>query len=292
MSDRSLTGGSDPAPGAGHAALPVTVIRASRGWDLPDFGELLSNPDLLLFLVVRNIKVRYRQTLLGAGWAIVQPLATMVMLTFVFGRLIGVPSEGVPYWIFSLSGLVLWIFFSQTVNGVSSSLVMNSQLIEKAYFSRIALPTAATLAGLVDFSIGFTMLVLVLALAGPGLSWTLLLCPLLGLLAALVVLGIGGALAALTVRFRDVTYVIPFAMQLWLFATPVVYPLSIVPEKWRLVLALNPATGLVETFRWAALGTDTNPWPYLAVSCASGAVLLLGGLLLFRRMERSFADVI
>ena len=291
MNNASLTVGNSETE-AGRSNLPVTVICRSRRWEFPDFTELFSNQDLLLFLVVRNIKVRYRQTLLGGAWAIVQPLATMVMLTLVFGRLIGVPSEGVPYWIFSLSGLVLWLFFSQTVSGVSASLVTNSQLIEKAYFPRLALPTAATLAGLVDFSISFVMLVLVLAVAGPGLSPTILLCPLIALLAALVVLGIGSALAALTVRFRDVTYVIPFAMQLWLFATPVVYPLSIVPEKWRFALALNPATGLVEAFRWAALGTSVNPWPYFAVSCASGLILLLGALLLFRHMEHSFADVI
>jgi lipopolysaccharide transport system permease protein len=291
MNNVSFTAG-DAEMEASRSDLPVTVIRRSRRWKFPDFKELLSNQDLLLFLVVRNIKVRYRQTLLGGAWAVVQPLATMVMLTFVFGRLIGVPSDGVPYWIFSLSGLVLWLFFSQTVSAVSASLVTNSQLIEKAYFPRLALPTAATLAGLIDLSISFAMLVLVLAVAGPGLSPTILLCPLIALLAALAVLGIGSALAALTVRFRDVTYVIPFAMQLWLFATPVVYPLSIVPEKWRFALALNPATGLVEAFRWAALGTATNPWPYFAISSASGLILLLGALLLFRHMEHSFADVI
>lgn len=291
MSDRASRAG-DPRLETGSAELPLTVIRSSRRWEFPDFRELLSNQDLLLFLVARNIKVRYRQTLLGGGWAIVQPLATMTMMTIVFGRLIGVPSEGLPYWIFSLTGLILWLFFSQGVSGVSSSLVMNAQLIEKAYFPRLALPAAATLAGLADFAISFAMLVIVLAFAGPGLSPRLLLCPLIAAIAALTVLGIGGALAALTVRFRDVTYLIPFAMQLWLFATPVVYPLSIVPEKWRFLLALNPATGLVEAFRWAALGTQIDPLPYFAVSCASGGVLLLAGLLLFRRMEHSFADVI
>jgi lipopolysaccharide transport system permease protein len=216
----------------------------------------------------------------------------MVMLTSVFGRLIGVPSDGVPYWIFSLTGLVLWLFFSQTVTAASASLITNSQLIEKAYFPRLALPTAATLSGLIDLAISFAMLVLVVSVAGPGLRPTILLCPLIAALAAMLVLGVGGALAALTVRYRDVTYVIPFAIQLWLFATPVVYPLSIVPEKWRLALALNPATGLVETFRWAVLGTSLNPWPYFAISCFSGLVFFLGGLILFRRMEHSFADVI
>jgi lipopolysaccharide transport system permease protein len=271
---------------------PVTVLVPSKGWALPSLRELVSYRDLLFFLMIRNIKVRYRQTLLGGLWAIIQPLLTMVMLTVVFGKLIGVPSDGVPYWIFALAGLVLWTFISQTVSAASSSLINSSELVKKVYFPRLAIPIATVMAGLIDFAIAFAMLVVVLVAIGmfPGIR--IILCIGIALLAALMVLGVGAALAALAVRFRDVSYVVPFALQLWLFATPVAYPITIVPERWRLLLALNPATGLIELFRWAALGTAGNPWPAFAVSTASLLVLLLFGLLLFRRMERSFADVI
>lgn len=271
---------------------PLTVLVPSTGWALPNLRELLAHRDLLFFLTVRNIKVRYRQTLLGGLWAILQPLLTMAMLTVVFGKLIGVPSGGVPYWIFALSGLVLWTFISQTVSATASSLIGNSELVRKVYFPRLAIPLAAIMAGLVDFAVAFVMLLVILIATGmiPGVG--IVMCLVVAALAALMVLGVGAALAALAVRFRDVSYVIPFALQLWLFATPVAYPITIVPEKWRLLLALNPATGLIEMFRWAALGTAGDPWPAFAVSTASLLVMLFAGLLLFRRMERSFADVI
>jgi lipopolysaccharide transport system permease protein len=286
MSDGSVTDGPQ------QAAPPLTVIRPPKGWEFPDFRELLAYHDLLLFLVVRNIKVRYRQTLLGGAWAIVQPLATMLMLTFVFGKLIGVPSGGVPYWIFSLSGVVLWSFISQALSTVSLSLVNSSQLVEKIYFPRLAIPIAAVIAAFIDFLISFAMLLAILAATGFGLSPRLPLALVAGLLAGLVVFGFGTALSALSVRYRDVNYVIPFAVQLWLFATPIVYPISIVPEQWRPLLALNPATGLVELFRWATIGTTESPWPYLPYSIVTLLLLLVGGLLIFRRMEHSFADVI
>lgn len=271
---------------------PVTVLVPSKGWGLPSLRELVTHRDLLFFLMVRNIKVRYRQTLLGGLWAIIQPLLTMAMLTVVFGKLMGVPSGGVPYWIFALAGLVLWTFISQTVSAASSSLVSNSELVRKVYFPRLAIPLAAVMAGLIDFGIAFAMLIVILIATGmfPGVG--LVLCIVVALFAALMVLGIGAALAALAVRFRDVSYVVPFALQLWLLATPVAYPITIVPERWRLLFALNPATGLIELFRWAALGTAGDPWPAFAVSTVSLLVMLLAGLVLFRRLERSFADVI
>ena len=279
---------------AGHRLdhAPVTVVRPSSGWGLPSLRELFAYRDLLFFLVVRNIKVRYRQTLLGGLWAIIQPLLTMLMMTVVFGKLIGVPSGGVPYWVFSLTGLVLWSFISQAVSAASNSLVGSSDLVRKVYFPRLAIPLSAVLASMMDFAVAFTMLFVVLLATGHLAGITVLLCLVVALVTALMALGIGAALAALSVRFRDVAYVVPFALQLWLLATPVAYPSTIVPERWRLLLALNPATGVIELFRWAALGTAGNPWPAFGVSLVALAILLFGGLLLFRRLERTFADVI
>ena len=287
--------GSSPTdePDSGeHDAGPVTVIGATAGWRFPDLRELIGHRDLLAFLVVRNVKVRYRQTLLGGAWAILQPLATMAIMTVVFGRLIGVPSEGLPYWIFALAGLVLWTFISQTVSAVSTSLVNNSQLIEKIYFPRLAIPVSAVGASLVDFAISFAMLLVMMLAAGfePGIR--IVFAGLAALLAAILCVGLGSALAAISVRYRDIAYIVPLGLQLWLFATPVVYPLSLVPEKWRPLLALNPATALIELFRWGTVGGSADPWSYLPISLASLTVILAGGLLVFRHMERSFADVI
>jgi lipopolysaccharide transport system permease protein len=270
----------------------LTVIRPTRGWRFPDLRELLQRRDLLAFLTVRNIKVRYRQTLLGGAWAIIQPLATMAIMTFVFGKLIGVPSDGAPYWLFSLTSLVVWMFISQTVSAASMSLVNNSQLVEKVYFPRLAIPTAAVIAGLVDLAISFAMLLVIMSVAGhlPGARLPLALLAML--MAAVLCLAVGSALAALSVRYRDVTYIVPLALQLWLFATPIVYPFSLVPARWQQLMALNPATGIVELFRWSILGTNVDLSRSLPLSLSSIAVLLVCGLLIFRRMERSFADVI
>lgn len=270
----------------------LTVIRPTSGWRFPDLGELLDRRDLLTFLTIRNIKVRYRQTLLGGAWAIIQPLATMAIMTFVFGRLIGVPSDGAPYWLFSLTSLVIWMFISQTVSAASTSLVNNSQLIEKVYFPRLAIPTAAVIAGLVDLAISFAMLLLIMSVVGHLPSARLPFAFMAILMAAALCLALGSALAALGVRYRDVAYIVPLALQLWLFATPIVYPFSLVPARWQQLMALNPATGVVELFRWSILGTNVDLSRSLPLSLASLAVLLMSGLLVFRRMERSFADVI
>lgn len=282
----------DARTAAEEAAAALTTIRPAHGWRFPDLPELLEHRDLLWFLVVRNIKVRYRQTLLGGAWAIIQPLATMAIMTVVFGRLIGIPSENVPYWAFALSGLVLWTFVTQTISAASSSLVNSAQLIEKTYFPRLAIPLAAVAAGLIDFAISFAMLLVVIVAAGFDLDFRIFFALVAVLLAAILCVGLGAALAAIAVRYRDIQYIVPLALQLWLFATPIVYPISIVPERYRSLLALNPATALVDLFRWATLGTATDPWRYLPLSLASLAVVLVAGLLLFRRMERSFADLI
>jgi homopolymeric O-antigen transport system permease protein len=275
-----------------NVELPVTIIEASTRWRLPNLGELVAYRDLLAFFVLRDIKVRYRQTLLGAGWAILQPLLTMVIMTFVFGRLIGLRSDGAPYALFCFAGLVLWTYITQAVIAASSSVVSNSQLIEKVYFPRLAIPVAAALAGLLDFSISFAMLFVMMLSFGYPPSIGSVLCIPLALIAAVLAIGIGSMLAALSVRFRDVSHLIPFLVQLWLFASPIAYPASLLPPDWQLVLALNPVTGLVELFRWAILGTTTHPWPLFGISMLSLSIVVPLGLLIFERMERSFADMI
>jgi len=287
---------SDQIPPAHRASrnsdLPVTIIRPSAGWKFPDLKELLAHHELMSFLVQRNIKVRYRQTVLGWAWAIIQPLATMAIMTFVFGRIIGIATYQTPYWLFALTGVVLWMFINQSVSATATSLINNSQLIEKVYLPRLAIPTATIVASLVDLAISMVMLLLAILISGLGLSPRMLLMPLIVLTTALMCTGLGSALAAISVRYRDVVYLVPFGLQLWFFATPIAYPLSLVPENWRPLMAANPATGLCEIFRWAMLGTNSDFWQYVPISMMSLAVVLFCGLLVFRRMERSFADVI
>jgi lipopolysaccharide transport system permease protein len=281
--DRTSRGDADPL---------VTVIEPTRGWRLPDFRELFEYRDVLAFFVRRDIKVRYRQTFLGGAWAILQPLLTMVMLTIIFDRLAGVSSDGVPYPLFSLAGLVLWTYVTRSIAGASSSIESNSQLIEKVYFPRLLIPLSAALSGLLDLAVSFLMLLLVTIIFWrvPGVS--ALLCIPVALITALASFAISLPLAALTVRFRDVAYVVPFGIQLAFFITPIAYPASLVPEEWRGLLGINPVAGPVELFRWALLGTHTNPWPLFFTSMASLIVILVAGLLIFKRMERGFADII
>lgn len=274
------------------APLPVTVIRPSRGWVSLGFPELWPYRELLYFLVWRDVKVRYKQTVLGVAWAILQPVATMVVFSVFFGRLAGLSSDGVPYPLFSLTALVPWTFFATGLVQASNSLVGNQQLITKVYFPRLAIPIASVLAGVVDFALAFCVLVGVMLAYGtaPGLRaiWIL---PWL-LLAFGTALGVGLWLAALHVRYRDVRYIIPFLVQLWLLATPIAYPSSLLAEPWRTIYGLNPMVGVVDGFRWALLGTGTPPGPAVALSTVVAAALLLGGTVYFRRTEQTFADVI
>lgn len=274
------------------AGAPEVVIRAKRSWQLPNLRELLAHADLITFFILRDVKVRYRQTLIGVAWVLLQPLLSMVLMTIVFGRLVGLPSDGVPYPLFCFAGLVLWNFLSQAVASASTSLVLNAQLIEKVYFPRLAIPFAAALAALVDLAVAFTLLLVVCLAFGYVPGPRALLCIPLVIAAAIFAAGLGSMLAALSVRYRDVNHAIPFLLQLWLFATPVIYPISLLPEGWRLVAALNPPAGLIETFRWALLGTEVDPLPMLAVSTVALVASVGFGLLVFGRMERSFADVI
>ncbi|HEX5719028.1 MAG TPA: ABC transporter permease [Thermoanaerobaculia bacterium] len=272
--------------------LPVTRIRPSRGWVALNLRELWEYRELLWFLVWRDVKVRYKQTVLGAGWAILQPVATMVVFSLFFGRLAGMPSDGLPYPIFSFAGLVPWTLFSQGLSQSANSLVGSHNLITKVYFPRLAIPISTVLAGLVDFALSFLVLLVMMFAYGivPGPE-VLALAPLL-LLALVTALGAGLWLSALNVQFRDVRYIVPFLTQLWLFLTPIAYPSSLLGEPWRTVYGLNPMAGVVEGFRWALLGTGEPPGAMLAASVLAALALLASGALYFRRTERTFADVI
>lgn len=276
-------------------AVPITVIEPRS---VVRLDELWAHRELLYFFVWRDVKVRYKQTALGAAWAVLQPLLTMLIFTIFFGRMAGIGSEGAPYPIFSYAGLLPWTFFSQGLGQASNSLVGSASLLKKVYFPRLIVPVAAVLGGLVDFAVAFVVLIGMMfwygVQAGPGV----LLLPLLLLLAAASALGAGLFLSALNVEFRDVRYVMPFFIQILLFVTPVIYPASKVTAKleemglpgW--LYGLNPMAGVVQGFRWALLGSGMNPGPLLAAGTAVTVVLLVGGLFYFRRMERTFADVV
>jgi lipopolysaccharide transport system permease protein len=271
--------------------LPIAVIQPSGGWRALDLRELWRFRELVFFLALRDVTVRYKQTALGVAWVLLQPLLAMGVFSIVFGQR-GLATGGVPYSLFVVSGLVPWFYFSNATSGASGSIVGNTQLISKVYFPRLAIPLAAILANLVDLSIGLVLELVLLVVFGVAFSWQLLAIPLLVGLVVLTALGVSVWLSALDVQYRDVRYAVPFLMQVWLFATPVIYAAGDVPERWRLLPALNPMTGVIEGFRWALLGTGEPPLLGLASSTAIVLVLLGTGLLYFRRMERTFADVI
>ena len=276
----------DQAPPEGF-----TRLSARRGTGL-HFGELWAYRELLYFLVWRDIKVRYKQTALGAAWAILQPVLTMVVFTLFFGNLAKVPSDGIPYPLFSFTGLVPWTLFAYSLTESSGSLVSNQNLITKVYFPRLIIPLASVLSGLVDFAISFGVLLLLMLYYGVVPTVYIWTVPLFVLLAIAAALSVGIWLSALNVEFRDVRYTIPFLTQLWMFVTPLAYASSLVPPRWRIVYGLNPMAGVVEGFRWALLGRTAAPSVLLAISVAVVIVLLVGGIFYFRRMERTFADVV
>lgn len=269
----------------------VTIIRPSRGWAALDLRDLWLYRELIYFLTWRDLKVRYKQTLLGAAWAILQPFLTMVVFTIFFGNFAKVSSEGFPYPVFSYAALLPWGLFSKALNDASRSLVGNSHMITKIYFPRLILPLSSVLSGVVDFGIAFLFLLGMMAFYGLYPTWGILLLPLLLLLALVTALGVGLWLSALNVLYRDVGYALPFLTQLWMFISPIIYSINTVPERWRLVYALNPMTGVVQGFRWALLGSQTDQLGLiLAISSATAIVMLISGLFYFRRMERLFAD--
>jgi lipopolysaccharide transport system permease protein len=281
-----------PSPKVQEAAPVVVHIQPSKGWVSLRLRELFEYRELLYFLVWRDIKVRYKQTVLGASWAIIQPFFTMVVFSVFFGKLAKVPSDGVPYPIFSFAALVPWTFFAGSLTNSSNSLVGSSNLIKKVYFPRLAIPIATVLSGLVDFAIAFGMLVAMMIWFDVAPTVHALWVPLFLLLALVTALGVGLWLSAMNVQYRDVKYVVPFLTQFWLFATPVAYPSSLLDDKWRAIYALNPMVGVVEGFRWSLLGTTTNPSSMIAVSSTAAVLLLISGAFYFRRMERTFADVV
>lgn len=284
------TGGDRDA--SGPEGLPPLVIKPTSGWAALNLRDLWHYRELLYFLTWRDVKVRYKQTAIGAVWAVLQPFLTMVVFAVIFGRLAKVPSDGVPYPVFSYAALLPWTFFATAITQAGTSLVTNINLVSKVYFPRLIVPTAGVLVGVVDFVVAFVVLLGMMLFYGivPGIA--VLTLPLFVLLAFMTALGISLWLSALNVKYRDIRYTIPFLTQFWLFVTPVAYPSSMIPEQWRLLYGLNPMAGVVEGFRWALLGTEQAPGGMILVSAAVVIVLFVGGLFYFRRMEREFADVI
>lgn len=270
----------------------ITRIRPSNGWRSLDLRELWRYRELLYFLTMRDIKLRYRQTVLGVAWAVMQPLFTMVVFTVFFGNLAKMPSSGQPYALFALAALVPWQLFSYALTQSCNSLVAEQRLITKVYFPRLIVPIASVLAGLVDFLIALALLLGMMAWYGTSPTARLLALPLLSLFALATALALGLWLSALNVQYRDVRYTIPFLTQLWMFATPVAYPAELVPEIYRTWYGLNPMTGVVEGFRWALLGTPAPSMSMMLISLLITLALLTGGALYFRRMEQTFADVV
>lgn len=272
---------------------PLTMIQATKGWNSLNLKELWEFRELLYFFTWRDIKVRYKQTVLGASWAILQPFFTMVVFSIFFGRLAKMPSDGIPYPLFSYAALVPWTFFSNGISKGSNSLVGGSNLLKKIYFPRMALPISSVLGGVVDFILAFSVLILMMFYYEVYPTANIVWLPLLLLLALVSCLGVSLWLSAMNVQFRDVRYVVPFIVQAWLFATPVVYPASLITDSfWQSVYAINPMVGVVEGFRWALLGTDTAPGPLIGISAVVAVLLLISGAFYFRRMERTFADVV
>lgn len=269
-----------------------SIIKPSHGWAALNLRDLWLYRELIFFMTWRDLKVRYKQTLLGASWAILQPFLTMIVFSIFFGNLAKVPSDGVPYPIFSYTALIPWTLFSKALQDASRSLVANRHMITKVYFPRMILPLSSVMAGLVDFLIAFVVLL--------GMMWyykipptvNVWVLPLFLLLALVTAVGVGLWLSALNVLFRDINYVLPFLTQFWMYLTPVAYPSSMIPTKWQVIYALNPMTGVVEGFRWALLGTGQPPGIMTLVSSIAAVVLLISGMFYFRRMERLFADMV
>ena len=270
----------------------ILRIRPSPGWRHLNLQELWKYRELLFYLSWRDIKVRYKQTVLGAAWAIIQPFMTMVVFSLFFGKLAKMPSDGIPYPLFAFAALVPWTFFANGLAQSSNSLLQNSSMLKKIYFPRLIIPISTIVSGVVDFVVAFVVLILMMSYYGIFPSANIVWVPFLLLLVVVTALGIGLWLSALNVQFRDVRYVVPFLTQFWLFATPIAYPSSLLAEPWRTVYGLNPMVGVVEGFRWALLGTETAPGPMVVISALVSLALLTTGLYYFRRLEKTFADTV
>ena len=273
-------------------ATPYLVIKPKKGWQLINFRELIEYRDLFYFLVLRDIKVRYKQTVLGGLWAIIQPFFMMVVFTLFFGTLAKVPSDNVPYPIFNYSAMVAWTYFANAISYSSTSLVQNNVLISKVYFPRLIAPLTPVLAFLLDFVIAFVILIGMMLYYQIYPTVMTLILPLLVILIVFTAGGVGMFLAALNTNYRDIQFTITFLVQFWMFASPVVYPASMIPEKYHLLYALNPMTGIIEGFRSALLGTTAFPTQMVLISASVSIIIFIAGVLYFRQTERYFADVI
>lgn len=278
---------------AAQTSAHEVLIEPSRGWASLKLRELWEYRELLYFLAWRDIKIRYKQTALGLAWAVLQPLLTMLIFSIFFGRLARMPSDNVPYPLFAFAALVPWTFFANGLTQSSNSLVGSANLIKKVYFPRLVVPISVVLGGLPDFALSFVVLLAMMAYYGvyPQIA-SLIWLPLLLLLAVVAALGTGLWLSALNVKYRDVRYIVTFLTQIWMFATPVVYPASLLSGRWRIVYSLNPMVGVVEGFRWALLRTETAPGLYVLVSATTAVLILVTGTFYFRRMEKTFADIV
>lgn len=283
---------SDTLIQVSQAPVAITIVEPRKAfWDL-ELGSLWEYRELLFFLVWRDIKVKYKQTALGVAWAVLQPILATLVFSIFFGRLARMPSDGIPYPVFVYVAMVPWQYFANALTESSNSLVASQNLIKKVYFPRLVIPLGSVIAGLVDFCFAFIVLIGMMFYYGITPSRTIFLFPVFLLLAVCTALAVGLWMSALNVQYRDVKYTIPFLTQFWMFATPVVYPASLVPAKWRAWYGLNPMAGVIDGFRYALLGRAAKPGPMIYVSAAAVAVLLLGGLLYFRKMESTFADVV
>ncbi len=274
------------------AEIPFLVIEPGKGWVSLKLNELWVYRELLYFLTWRDIKVRYKQTALGAAWAIIQPLFTMLVFSVFFGRLAKIPSDGIPYPIFSFAALVPWTFFANGLSQASNSLVGNSNLLTKVYFPRLVIPISTVISGFIDFALSFAVLLLMMVYYGKLPTLNIIWLPFFLLLALITALGVGLWMSALNVEYRDVRYVVPFITQFWMLATPIAYPSTMLSEPWRTVYGLNPMVGVVEGFRWALLGSGTGPGAMTAVSTVVSILALITGAFYFKRMERNFADIV
>jgi lipopolysaccharide transport system permease protein len=272
--------------------LAVTINQPIKGWSLPNLAELWKYRDLFLFLVWKDIRVRYKQTVMGFGWAIIQPFSTMVVFSVVFGQIAQIPSDGVPYPLFSYAGLLPWTLFTSSMSHSTQSLVSSAGMMKKVYFPRIILPVANAITGVVDFLIAFLVLIGMMIYYGVIPTINILWLPVFLLLTFTASLAIGIWLAALNVQFRDVQYLIPFVVRLGLFVTPVLYPSNLVSDTWKIIYSLNPMVGVIEGFRWALLGTSAPHLSMLLASSAVTGILLISGLYYFQRMETLFADIV
>lgn len=273
-------------------SLPTVIIRPSRSALDLDLRSLWRSWELVYFLTWRDVKVRYKQTAIGVAWAVLQPLTTMVIFTALFSRVANISSDGVPYPIFALAGLLPWTYFSQAISRSGTSLVSNAGLVTKVYFPRLAIPLSSVIAPLVDFAVTLGVLIVMMAYYGIAPSWRMLAVPLFLLASMVTALAISLWLSALCVKYRDVGVVIPFLVQVWLYASPIAYPTSVVPVSWRFAYSLNPMAGVIEGFRWSLVGTNRPDAAAIAVSMSVVLVLLFGGLVYFRKTEQTFADVV